>query len=95
MMNGPNDDDFILEVLVERLNKQRLPHALSLQKKVDDGHSLNDFDIEFLDEVLTDLREAKPIYDRHPDHHELCTKLMSLYTDIINKGAKNAAETPE
>ena len=95
MMKGPNDDELILEVLVKRLNKQRLPHALSLQEKVDGGDVLNDFDMEFLDEVLTDLREAKPIYDRHPDHQELCTKLMSLYTDIINKGAKNAGEAPE
>jgi|GEM_PF-574815 len=86
-----NDDNNVLEVLLERLNKQRLPHALALEKKVDSGDILNEYDLEFLEEVVGDLGKVKPIYDRHPDYHSLITKLMGLYTHIIQQAAKNEA----
>ena len=86
------EDESILELLLERLNKQRLPHALGLEKKVDRGEVLNNYDIAFLKEVLKDVRRVKPIYDRHPDYQPLLTKLMSLYTHIINKGAENESK---
>lgn len=85
----PTDDDGVLKVLMERLNKQRLPHALSLETKVNNGEPLNDFDIEFLLEVLQDVRRVKPIYDRHPEYQPILTKLMNLYTYIIQKGSEN------
>ncbi|TVZ39129.1 hypothetical protein P886_3520 [Alteromonadaceae bacterium 2753L.S.0a.02] len=82
-------DDGLLTVLLERLNKQRLPHALQLRDKVDSGEPLNDFDIEFLSEVLSDIERARPIYERHPEYHSLLTKLAGLYSHIITKGAAN------
>ncbi|WP_075187377.1 hypothetical protein [Teredinibacter haidensis] len=88
----PEDDVGVLEVLMKRLNTQRLPHALALEKKVDEGEVLNDFDIEFLLEVLKDVRRVKPIYDRHPDYQPILTKLMSLYTHIINRAAENESQ---
>lgn len=89
MSMDPTDDEGVLKVLMERLNRQRLPHALSLETKVNNNEQLNDFDIEFLLEVLQDLRRVKPIYDRHPDYQPILTKLMNLYTYIIQKGAEN------
>ncbi|SMF40710.1 hypothetical protein SAMN02745866_02641 [Alteromonadaceae bacterium Bs31] len=86
------EDKGILEVLLERLVKQRLPHALALEKKVDQGDVLNDYDIQFLAEVLRDIGRAKPVYDRHPDYQPLIAKLMSLYAHIIERGAENEGE---
>ena len=89
----PQDDNGVLEVLMQRLNKQRLPHALALETKVDKGEVLNDFDIEFLLEVLRDVRRVKPIYDRHPDYQPILIKLINLYTHIITRAAANEAKT--
>lgn len=88
----PEDDDGVIGVLLERLTKQRLPHALALEEKVDRGEILNDFDLEFLQEVMDDSRKMKAIYDRHPEYHELMTKLMALYTHIINQAAENESK---
>jgi len=85
----PTDDSGVLKVLMERLNKQRLPHALSLETKVNAGEVLNDFDLEFLGEVLRDLRKVKPIYDRHPDYQPILARLADLYTSIIYKASEN------
>lgn len=85
----PTDDSGVLKVLMERLNKQRLPHALSLETKVNTGEVLNDFDLEFLSEVLRDLKKVKPIYDRHPDYQPILARLASLYTTIIHKASEN------
>ncbi len=90
----PDEEEGTLEVLMERLNKQRLPHALALEKKVNQGEKLNDYDIEFLTEVVQDVRRVKPIYERHPDYRDLLVKLMSLYTHIINRAAENEGKQP-
>ncbi|WP_045859614.1 hypothetical protein [Teredinibacter purpureus] len=89
MSINPHDDLGVIEVLMKRLNKQRLPHALALEEKVGGGNKLNDFDMEFLEEVLKDIRHVKPIYDRHPDYQPILTKLMALYTKIIERAALN------
>lgn len=89
MTDLPKTDTGLLEVLLERLNKQRLPHALQLQKKVDAGEKLNDFDLEFLAGVIEDTNTVKPIYDRHPEYQSVITKVVGLYTHIVTKAAEN------
>ncbi|WP_018274261.1 hypothetical protein WKI13_12715 [Teredinibacter turnerae] len=92
-MNNPAiSDTGLIEVLLERLNKQRLPHALQLQKKVDAGEVLNDFDMEFLAAVIDDTNAVKPIYDRHPEYQPLISKVIELYTYIVLKAAENEAK---
>ncbi|WNO07672.1 hypothetical protein [Teredinibacter sp. KSP-S5-2] len=79
----------VIEVVLERIVKQRLPHALSLEKKVDAGEVLNEFDLEFLESVVRDGQKIKPIIDKHPEYQDLAARLMTLYTKIITKAAEN------
>lgn len=79
----------VIEVVLERIVKQRLPHALSLEKKVDAGEALNEFDLEFLESVVRDGQKIKPIIDKHPEYQDLAARLMTLYAKIINKAAEN------
>ncbi|MDO8843102.1 MAG: hypothetical protein Q7U98_11580 [Methylicorpusculum sp.] len=79
----------VISVLLERFEKQRLPRALSIKEKVDNGECLEDYDIEFLKEVFADAQEIMPMGHRHPEYQELIGKITSLYHEITERGLKN------
>jgi hypothetical protein len=84
-MNDSTLDTGLIEVLLERLEKQRLPRLLALKKKVDEGSSLDDLDLDFLENSIADTRKVIPIIDRHPEYQSLATQVMELYKDISEK----------
>ena len=91
-MTESSKDAALIQVLVERLEKIRLPVALELQEKVDRGEVLNDLDIEFLEEVIGDVGKIKPLLDRHPEWQDLTARMASLYSDITTKALENEAK---
>ena len=78
-MTDDKDDEGLIYVLMERLEKVRLPRALSLKEKVDSGEPLDEFDLTFLEEVFSDSGKIKPLLDKHPEYHELATRMITLY----------------
>ena len=84
-MNDSAKDIGLIEVLLERLEKQRLPRLLTLKEKVDAGGSLDDRDLDFLKNSIADARKVIPIIDRHPEYQPLAAKVMGLYKDISEK----------
>jgi len=82
-------DAGIIQVLVMRFETQRLPRALALKKKVDQGEPLNDLDITFLEEVFSDMASIKPMLDRHPEWQQLFVQVSGLYGDIMSKAREN------
>jgi len=84
-MSDSTMDTGLIEVLLERLEKQRLPRLLALKDKVDAGESLDDLDLEFLENSIADARKVIPIIDRHPEYQTLATQVMELYKDISGK----------
>ncbi len=79
----------IIEVHLEKINHFILPQAFSLKDKVDQGQKLNDFDLEFLEEVFEYHRNVSRTFDHHPEFKSLTTQLSALYTHIVEKGADN------
>lgn len=88
-MKDPQQDAGVLAVLIERLESQRLPRALALKEKLDQGGLLDDFDIAFLEEVFSDSQEIQPLLERHPEHREFAARIMALYHDITEKALAN------
>jgi len=84
-----SDDLGVISVLLERLEKQRLPRLLAIKEKVDSGQCLEEFDIEFLNEVFTDSQNNMSNVQRHPEYQELVGKLIHLYHEITEKALQN------
>ena len=78
-------DAGLIEVILERLEKQRLPRLLEIKEKVDGGHLLDDFDVDFLEMSMEDARSFIPVIDRHPEYQSLAAKVMDLYKTISEK----------
>ncbi len=85
-------DEGILEALVERLEKQRLPRMLELQECVNAGEALNEFDIEYLKGAIEDAQSIKPLIDKCPQFQGLEMKFISIYKDISEKALQIESE---
>ena len=67
MSNSWSEDAGTIQVLLARLNSERLPRALDLKSKVDRGERLDEQDMQFLQTVLEDASGAQHLAAKHPD----------------------------
>lgn len=88
-MTSAENEQGVLAVLVERLEKQRLPRVLDIKARVDKGETLTDPDIAFLSEVMEDAMKVKPLIDNHPEYQELARKVTGLYKEVTDKALAN------
>jgi hypothetical protein len=88
-MTENKKDEGVIEALLDRFEKFRLPRALDIQKRVHAGDRLNDNDIAFLERVLEDAQRIQPMLDRHPEFEELVARAIHLYKDITNRALEN------
>ncbi len=88
-MTDKQNEAGVLSVLIQRLESQRLPRLLELKTKVDSGERLSDLDLHFLQEVLTDARNAHPLVANHPELEALASKLTTLYREITETALAN------
>ena len=91
-MTDTSKDAALIQVLVDRLEKIRLPIALELKEKVDRGEQLNDREIGYLEEVLGDVEQVKPLLDRHPEWQGIAIRMTSLYSEITTRALENESK---
>ena len=88
-MDQATEDLGTITALMIRFKEYRLPRAMRLLEKVNEGEKLSDDDIDFLKRVYDDSRVNLPLVQRHPEYHDLITNTLTVYTEIINKGLEN------
>ena len=88
-MTDKQNEAGVLSVLIQRLESQRLPRLLEIKKSVDEGVCLSDYDLHFLQEVLTDAQNVAPMVASHPELGVLASKLTTLYREITETALAN------
>ena len=89
MMDESSKQTGVTLVLLERFQKQRLPRALAIKKRIDQGGLLNEFDIKFLETVFRESASIRTLLSKHPEYEPMVTKIISLYHDITAKALEN------
>ena len=84
----------IIQALVEEFEKHRLPVLLKLKEKVDNGETISDADVEFLDKVIDDANRTMHMTVNHPELHEFCVHVVHLYKEISVKALENEEKRP-
>ena len=88
-MNDKEHDRGVIMVLMERLEKQRLPRARELKAKVDAGECLNNLDMEFIQEVIQSSGDVEGLLKRHPEYGDIAARALNLYNEIMDKALQN------
>ena len=88
-MTDTSNDAGVIQVLVERFEKHRLPIILELKEKVDSGEVLSDREIDYLEQILGDAQKNKALVERHPKWQEVSARVVSLYKEITEKALEN------
>jgi hypothetical protein len=89
MPNDPMNDLGLRQVLLERLNTQILPRALSLEAKVDRGECLSEQELLLLKDLLEDATEKTRLAKDHRELYLLCGRIANLYNEITRKALEN------
>jgi len=88
-MHQYQEDALMTVVLLDRFRLQRLPVAQSIKQRVDDGHRLGDYDIDFLVREFADAQQLHPLVARHPELAHLVGKISYLYKEIADLALEN------
>ena len=83
----------ITMVLMTELENKTLPESLWIKAKVDQGATLNEGEIEFLDKALKDAWFTKPLIDTQPEWQTLFAGVVNLYDHITAKALENQRAT--
>ncbi|MFB1489178.1 MULTISPECIES: hypothetical protein [unclassified Thiocapsa] len=88
-MTSEQNREGVLEALLERFERQRLPRILALKQQVDEGGKLRAGDIDFLTEVLADAQHNAHLISEVPHCKDLYSRVVHLYRDITEKALVN------
>jgi hypothetical protein len=94
-MSEETEDQGIIQVVVDRLEKQRLPAALELLEKVNNGEKLNDMELAFLDNVFKDTQSNRAMLEKYPAWQPLAARMIGLYNEITTKALENEKASGE
>jgi hypothetical protein len=82
-------EEGIILALISRYEKYRMPRLNELKSRVDQGGQLEESDIEFLEDLISDAVQNKHLFDKHPEWQGFCTNVVSLYEEISEKALQN------
>jgi len=88
LINSLKDRGIYLAILL-RFEKYTLPRTVAFKGKVEGGEKLEDYDIDFLKKVLSNIRRYKFLIDRHLEYHDIETRAIWMYSQIIDLALKN------
>ena len=78
-----------IAVLAKRMVEERLPKALAMKQRIDKGGLLNDLDLAFLEQIVKDAGQIRPLMEKDPRVLEVGGRMVQLYKEITEKALEN------
>jgi hypothetical protein len=94
-MTEVSKDAGVIAVLAKRMVEERLPKALAMKERVDKGGLLNDLDLAFLEQIVKDSGQLRPLMEKDPRVKELAGQMLQLYRQITEKALENEKNAPK
>jgi hypothetical protein len=94
-MSDVSKDAGVIAVLAKRMVEERLPKALAMKERVDKGGVLNDLDLAFLEQIVKDSGQLRPLMEKDPRVKELAGQMLQLYRGITEKALENEKNAPK
>ena len=94
-MSDVSKDAGVIAVLAKRMVEERLPKALAMKERVDKGGVLNDLDLAFLEQIVKDSGQLRPLMEKDPRVKELAGQMLQLYRQITEKALENEKNAPK
>jgi len=83
----------VAHALLDRLNKQRLPWLLEVERRVNAGERLSDVDLGMLEMVLREAQENEHVLhqlvEKFPELQGIVSRVVDLYRSISTKAMEN------
>ena len=89
MTNSDTKDYGVITVMLLRLKQQMLPRVFALQEKVLGGGVLDDYDLDFLNNVCCDARNCHAYCRHHPEYNDLFSRVTHIYHEITKTALEN------
>ena len=93
-MSSENTDKGVIAVMMKRFEERRLPRALDIRKRVENGERLSELDLAFLRRVLEDSHEITRLAEKYPDYQKLYSQRAALFHEITQKALENEQKVP-
>jgi len=94
-MSEVSKDAGVIAVLAKRMVEERLPRALAMKERADKGGVLNDNDLAFLEQIVADAGQLRPLMEKDPRVKELAGQMLQLYRHITEKALENEKNAPK
>ena len=94
-MSDVSKDTGVIAVLAKRMVEERLPKALAMKERVDKGGVLNDLDLAFLEQIVADAGQIRPMMQKDPRVLEVAGRMVQLYKEITDKALENEKNAPK
>ena len=79
----------VMAVLAKRMVEERLPKALALKERIDRGEKLNELDLLFLEQVVKDANQIRPVLKDDARAMKVAAQVLQLYREISEKALQN------
>lgn len=79
----------ITTAVLERFQSEGLPRLMAIKDSLDQGGTISERDIDFLNEVLKRLVKDRYGVEQHPEWQSFYAQLVGFCSEIIARGVEN------
>jgi hypothetical protein len=79
----------LVNVLMERFEKEHLGRVLAIHRSVAEGALLSDYERELLEDVFQEAMDSHRLVAQAPEYQPLYARVVRLYRDIARQALEN------